>query len=144
MSHLKLVFAFLVIGYIFTHKLWLNWLARLSPEMGLVVKQVIIAALIYNLHHLDGSVRPAHVWTLGVYLIYLAFQIIFNYQSKWIRESGSDPVDEQTPDGVLYHNARHLTDNMELARILTFVVVPALLVFAGGHVLRRGQRANLD
>lgn len=144
MLHLKLAVAFVVMGYIFTHKLWLNWLGSLSPEVGLLVKQVIIAGLIYNLHHLDGSIKPFHIYALGIYLIYLAFQIIFNYQSKWIKESGSDAVEEQTPDGVLYHNARHLITDPEIARLVTFVLVPASLVLIGGLVIRRGQNAALN
>lgn len=142
--HLKLALAFMVMGYIFTHKLWLNWLASLSAESGLLVKQVIIAGLIFNLHRLDHSIAGLRVHALGIYLIYLAFQIIFNYQSKWIAESGSYAVEEQTPDGVLYHNTRHVVSEPEKARIVTFVIAPAVLVLAGGLLMRNGQKANLD
>jgi hypothetical protein len=83
------------------------------------------------------------VYGVGVYLVYLAFQIIFNYQSKWITESGSKNVEEQTPDGVLYHNIRSVM-NSEEARIVTFAVIPFVLVLIGSKFIRNGQKLNLN
>jgi len=143
MIHLKLALGFLILGFIFTHKAWLNWLASLPIETGLLVKQAIILAVIYNLHYIDPSVRPYRVYGIGVYLVYLAFQIIFNYQSKWMIESGSDRVEDQTPDGVLYHRVRAVTDP-ETARLFTFVLVPFVLVIFGSKFIRNGQKLNLN
>lgn len=78
------------------------------------------------------------MYGIGVYLVYLTFQIIFNYQSKWMGESGSERVEEQTPDGVLYHGARAFVDP-ETARLFTFV-----LVLAGSRLIRNGQKLNLN
>lgn len=141
--HLKLALGFLVLGFIFTHKLWLNWLGSLSVEAGLFVKQLVIFTVIYNLHLIDPSIKPYRVYGVGVYLVYLAFQIIFNYQSKWITESGSKNVEEQTPDGVLYHNIRSVM-NSEEARIVTFAVIPFVLVLIGSKFIRNGQKLNLN
>jgi hypothetical protein len=143
MIHLKLALGFLIFGFIFTHKLWLNWLGSLSVEAGLAVKQALILLTIYNLHYIDPSIKPYRMYSLGVYLIVLAFQIIFNYQSKWIKESGSERVEDQTPDGVLYHNARHFTDP-ETARLVTFVMVPVILVIIGSKFIHNGQKLNLN
>lgn len=143
MIHLKLALGFLVLGFIFTHKLWLNWLASLPIETGLFVKQAIILAVIYNLHYIDPSVRPHRVYGIGVYLVYLAFQIIFNYQSKWVSESGSQSVEDQTPDGVIYHRIRSVVDP-ETARLFTFVIVPFVLVIFGSKFIRNGQKLNLN
>lgn len=143
MIHLRLAIGFLILGFIFTHKLWLNWLASLPIETGLLVKQAIILAVIYNLHYVDPSVRPYRVYGIGVYLVYLAFQIIFNYQSKWMGESGSERVEEQTPDGVLYHRARAFVDP-ETARLFTFVLIPFVLVLAGSRLIQNGQKLNLN
>jgi len=131
------------LGFIFTHKLWLNWLASLPIETGLLVKQAIILAVIYNLHYIDPSVKPYRVYGIGVYLVYLAFQIIFNYQSKWVVESGSHRVEDQTPDGVLYHRVRAVADP-ETARLFTFVLVPFVLVIFGSKFVRNGQKLNLN
>lgn len=143
MIHLKLAFGFLILGFIFTHKLWLNWLASLPIEAGLIVKQAIILGVIYNLHYIDPSVKPYRIYGLGVYLVYLAFQIIFNYQSKWVIESGSDRVEDQTPDGVLYHRMRSIADP-ETARLVTFVLIPFCLVLLGSKFIRNGQKLNLN
>ena len=141
--HFRLAIGFLILGFIFTHKLWLNWLASLPIEVGLLVKQTIILAVIYNLHYIDPSIRPYRVYGIGVYLVYLAFQIIFNYQSKWVAESGSASVEDQTPDGVLYHRMRAITD-AETARLFTFVLVPFVLVIFGSKFIRSGQKLNLN
>lgn len=143
MIHLKLAFGFLILGFIFTHKLWLNWLASLPIETGLIIKQAIILGVIYNLHYIDPSVKPYRVYGIGVYLIYLAFQIIFDYQSQWISESGSGRVEDQTPDGVIYRRTRAVTDP-ETARLITFVLVPFVLVLIGSRFIRTGQKLNLN
>lgn len=146
MLHLKLALAFALIGLVFTSRTWLSWLHGLGPEQGLVVKYVAILGTILFLDAADPTLKFEHkTQALGAVMILAAFNIIFNYQSGWIEDSGSDNVQIQTPDGALYHRARkNLNLDPELARILTFVVVPFGLVFFGSRLVRDGARLNLD
>lgn len=82
---------------------------------------------------------------LGVLLVYVAFNIIFNYQSGWISDAGASNVERQTPDGAVYHRARtNLNLNPDLARLVTFVIVPFAMVLGGSKLLRNGQNLNLN
>jgi hypothetical protein len=141
MTHqsLRLASAIAAAGFIFTSRPWLRWLNTLSPEAGLLVKNVIIFLIVYGLHvFVDGGVRPPHVQALGLLLVYTGFMLVFNYQSRWIEEASAPEVEKQTPDGAMYERARTtLGLSPDAARILAFVVAPFVLVFVGSH-LRRG------
>ena len=146
MYHFRLALAFAVIGFVFTSRPWLRWLHTFSPEVGLAIKHVAILASIMMLNFADPTIKPEYkTGAIGIFLVYLAFMIVFNYQSKWVEDAGSSNVQDQTPDGVLYLRARtNLNLNPDLARLLTFVVVPFVLVFTGSRLLRRGQKLNLE
>jgi hypothetical protein len=133
-------------GFIFTSKTWLQWLHTFNPEAGLVIKHVAILLSIMMLNFADPSIKLEYkTGALGIFLVYMAFMIIFNYQSKWVEESRSSNVQDQTPDGALYVRARtNLNLNPDLARLVTFVLVPFVLVFTGSRLLRRGQKLNLE
>jgi hypothetical protein len=146
MMHLKLALAFAIAGYIFTSKLWLRWLHSLGPEQGLVVKWVAILGCIFAIDRVDPTIKLEHkTQALGIVMILASFNIIFNYQSEWIDESGSGNVEVQSPDGALYHRARtNLGLNPDVARIITFVLVPFVLVLGGSKLLRNGTKLNIN
>jgi len=146
MIHLRLAIAFGVVGLVFTSRPWLRWLHTLTPEQGLAVKWMAILASIFLLDVADPTLKLTHkTQALGVVMVLAAFNIIFNYQSEWIDESGSANVQVQTPDGALYHRARiDLGLSPEMARIAVFVVVPFVLVFFGSRLVRSGQKLNLN
>jgi len=76
-QRVRLASAIAAAGFIFTSRPWLRWLNTLSPEMGLLVKNVIIFLIVYGLHvFVDGGVRPPHVQALGLLLIYTAFTLV--------------------------------------------------------------------
>lgn len=106
--------------------------------MGLLVKNVIIFLIVYGLHvFVDGGVRPPHVQALGLLLIYTAFTLVFNYQSRWIDEAGTPEVEKQTPDGATYERARTMLGmSPDTARLFAFVLVPFVLVFVGTRLQR--------
>jgi len=111
----------------------------------MLIKNVVVLFVIYLTHLIDPSVSVPHIQAIGAFLIYLAFMMIFNYQSDWIEESGSGNVGDQTVDGAVYHRARetlHLSP--DVARLVTFVLVPGLLVFAGSRLVRNGQKVRID
>lgn len=142
--HVRLAGAVALAGLVFTSRPWLRWIATLGPEAGLVVKNIIIFCVIYLLHFVDGLVGPPRRQALGFLLMYMAFDIIFNYQSGWIKESGAEAVERQTPDGAIYHRARGAGLGPDGARFVTFVVAPFLLFMAGSFIIKSGQTLNLD
>ena len=146
MIHLRLALAFAAVGLVFTSRPWLRWLHTLAPEQGLAVKWSSILMTIFILDRADPTLKLEHkTQALGVIMILAAFNMIFNYQSEWIDESGSENVQVQTPDGALYHRARKdLGLAPEAARLAVFVAVPFLLVFFGSRLVRNGTNLNID
>jgi hypothetical protein len=142
--HVKLAGAVAVAGLIFTSRTWLQWINTLGPETGLIVKNVIIFFVIYILHFVDGLVGPPRRQALGFLLMFIAFDIIFNYQSGWIKESGCENVERQTPDGAIYHRVRELGMEPDAARLVTFVLAPFLLFMTGSYIVKNRQKLNLD
>ena len=108
------------------------------------MKNIVIFIVIYVLNAVDDVVGPPRSQALGYLLMFMAFNIIFNYQSEWIEDLGAENVERQTPDGAIYHRVRGVGLGPDAARVVTFVVVPFLLFMAGSFVLRRGQKLNLD
>ena len=146
MIHLRLALAFALVGLVFTSRSWLKWLHSLSPEHGLLVKWGSILASIFLLDYADPTLKLEHkTQALGVVMILAAFNMIFNYQSEWIDESGSENVQVQTPDGALYRRARtNLGLSPDFARILVFVLIPFFLVFFGSRLVRNGTKLNVE
>ena len=141
MTHqkLRLATAIAAAGFIFTSRPWLRWLNVLSPEVGLLVKNVVIFLTVFSLHYVDGLIGPPHRQALGILLVYMGFTLVFNYQSRWIEESGAVEVEKQTPDGAMYERARMtLGLSPDTARIVTFVIAPFVLVLVGAHLTRGG------
>ena len=146
MMHLKLALAVAFVGFVFTSRQWLQALQKLGPEPGMIAKQLSILVAIFILASADPSIKFAtHHQAIGVLLVYVAFNIIFNYQSEWISDVGASNVERQTPDGAVYHRSRtNLNLNPDMARLVTFVVVPFVMVLVGSKLLRNGQKLNLD
>lgn len=143
--HFQLAIAIAIIGFIFTSRAWLNTLHTLSPEAGLILKNVIIFSIILILHVMNSEVATPHRQALGVFFIYIAFLMIFNYQSDWIDESDSENVSRQTVDGAVYNRARTtLNLDPDSSRLVTFVVAPFLLVLFGTQLIKNRQLVNLD
>lgn len=133
-----------LLGFLFTSKPWLQWLNTLSPEGGLLVKNVIVFLSIYILHFFDRVVARPHMNALGILLMYTAFMMIFNYQSEWISDNNFNRVGEQTLDGAAYHRMRSTFGlSPEMSRLVVFVVIPFVLFYAGNALRQRGQRLNL-
>jgi hypothetical protein len=142
--HVRLAGAVALAGLIFTSRTWLGWINTLGPEAGLIVKNIIIFTVIYILNAIDDVIGPPRRQALGYLLMFMAFNIIFNYQSGWIEDLGAENVERQTPDGAIYHRVRGAGLGPDAARIVTFVLAPFLLFMAGSFMLRNGQKLNLD
>ena len=146
MTHARLALAFATVGLVFTSRPWLQWLHGLGPEIGLAVKWAAILGSIFIIDLVDPKLKLEHkTQALGAVMILAAFNMIFNYQSEWIDESGSRNVQVQTPDGALYHRARdNLGLSPEAARVVVFGLVPFVLVFFGSVLVRDGTKLNID
>lgn len=146
MIHLRLAAAMALVGLIFTSRPWLTFLKKFGPETGLLVKYVSIVLAIFILKISDPSLKVGTLHqALGAVLIAIAFLMIFNYQSEWVEEAGAEKVEIQTPDGAVYHRARNtLGLTPGAARLVTFVLIPFLLVLFGSKFIRNGQKINLD
>ena len=112
----------------------------------MLIKWCSILVAIFLLDYADPTLKMEHhTQALGVIMVLAAFNMIFNYQSEWIDESGSENVQVQTPDGALYRRARqNLGLDPEWARILVFVLVPFMLVFFGSRLVRNGKKINIE
>jgi hypothetical protein len=142
--HVRLAGAVALTGLVFTSRTWLGWINTLGPEAGLIVKNIIIFIVIYILNAIDDVVGPPRRQALGYLLMFMAFNIIFNYQSGWIEDIGAENVERQTPDGAIYHRVRGVGLAPDAARIVTFVVVPFILFVIGSFMFGNRRKLNLN
>ena len=143
-SHTQLALAVGAAGFVFTSRAWLQWLHRFNPETGLILKNIMILLFILGLHFIDKSVG-FHRQALGLFMIYVAFTMVFDYQSEWIEDAEADNVERQTVDGAVYHRMKNTIGlNPDMARIVTFVIVPFLLVLFGSWFVRDGQVISFE
>jgi hypothetical protein len=145
MLHLRLAATFAVLGFVFTSKQWLQWLNKYNPETGLIIKHTIILLSIYILAWSDPYIKFVHHHqAIGVLLLYVTFVMIFNYQSEWIKDVKAEKVEEQTFDGVVYHRSKQIPNiEPQMARIVSFVIIPFILVIIGSQLVHRKQNVNL-
>jgi len=146
MLHIRLAAVIALLGFVFTSRPWLQWLNTLGPEVGLFIKHVTILLSIFLLSNVDPRIKFVHHGqAVGVLLMYMAFVMIFNYQSDWIQDIKADNVGDQTIDGAIYHRSREtLKLSPEMSRLLTFVVIPFVLVLAGSKLVNSKRNVNID
>jgi hypothetical protein len=146
MMHIRLAATIAALGFVFTSRPWLQWLHTLDPEMGLLVKHIVILTAIYLVGLIDPYIKFVHHrQVIGALLVYVSFVMIFNYQSDWIQDANADNVGDQTLDGAVYNRSREVFKlSPEISRLVTFVVVPFLLVLGGSRLLHHGQKLSID
>lgn len=143
-THTQLALAIGVAGFVFTSRSWLRWLHKFNPEIGLILKNVMIVLFILGLHFIDKKVG-FHRQAIGIFMIYVAFTMVFDYQSEWIEDAEADNVERQTVDGAVYHRIKNtLKFDPDVARIITFVIVPFLLVLFGSRFINDGQDIKFE
>jgi len=113
--------------------------------MGLIIKHSVILLSIYILAWSDPYIKFVHHHqALGVLLLYMTFVLIFNYQSGWIKDIKAENVEEQTFDGVIYHRSKQIPNiEPQMARIVSFVIIPFILVIIGSQLVHHKQKVNL-
>jgi hypothetical protein len=146
MMHIRLAAVIALLGFVFTSRPWLLWLHTLSPEIGLFIKHSVILLSIFVLSNVDPRIKFVHHGqAVGVLLLYISFVTIFNYQSDWIQEIKADNVGDQTIDGAIYHRSREILKlSPDMSRMLTFVVIPFVLVLIGSKLVNSKRNVNID
>lgn len=143
MAQLRLALAVAFVGFVFTSQTWLNFLGTLGPEVGLGAKCLAILLSILFIDRIDPSVHLIHSQyrPVDLILVYGALALIFGYRSKWVDDSGSKAVIEQTVDGAVYDRVKKETNlDPEKTRLVTFVLLPFLIVIFGLVVKRITNR----
>ena len=101
---------------------------------------------IFVLSRIDPRIKFVHHGqAVGVLLLYVAFVMIFNYQSDWIQDAKADNVSDQTIDGAIYNRSREILKlSPEMSRLVTFVVIPFVLVLVGSRLVNSKRIVNID
>jgi hypothetical protein len=146
---LKLSITFGFLGFIFSSRMWIKTIDKLTPTKGLLIYYIIIYISIYILSQLGLVIGHSkitnYIHTLGVVMILFSFFIIFNWESEYINIVTKGDFDNkkiskiylQSEDGATFDFYYNITKNIELSRILTFVVTPIVLTFVGSILIEK-------
>ena len=153
---LKTAAAFAVIGYLFSSRQFILFLNRMNPFQGLLfyyLQLFVTLEVLQAFGLVIGGVKlQSLTQTLGELLMVFAFFILVDQESAWVAHVTGEPegkdkdypvVYTQAEDGAVYYLwTTYVTSNPDVARILTFVVTPAVfvaigLVLTGGKAVRR-------
>lgn len=154
---LRTAIAFAVLGFLFSSRTVILTLNSLTPIQGLLIYYLEIFLTLEFLQWIGlvvGGIQMRNLLqTLGELFIIFAFFIIVDFESAWIAyvvgEDKGKKVDypvlyTQAEDGAVYYLwSTYVTSDSEKARILTYVVTPALLVSLGLY-LTGGKRIHRE
>lgn len=145
---LQLSLTFALLGFIFSSRKWIKKIDSLSPTNGLLLYYIIIYITIYILSFfglvIGHSKIKNYTHTLGVIMILFSYFIIFDWESEYINIVTKGDFDRtkvskvylQSEDGATFDLYYKLTKNVELSRILTFVITPFVLTFLGSLLIQ--------
>lgn len=149
--------AFALLGYIFSSRQLILFLNSMNPFQGLLFYYLQLFVTLEVLQWFGlvvGGVRMTSLTqTLGELLMVFAFFIIVDQESAWVayvvgenegKKKDYPVVYTQAEDGAVYYLwSTYVTSDPEVARMLTFVVTPAVLV-AIGLFITGGTRVRRD
>lgn len=145
----KLSATFGFLGFMFSSRIWIKTIDKLSPIRGLLIYYIIIYITIYVLAHfgliIGHSKITNYIHTFGVVMILFSYFIIFDWESEYINIVTKGDFDNkkiskiylQSEDGATFDFFYNITKNIELSRILTFVVTPVVLTFVGSILIEK-------
>lgn len=148
---LSLAVAFAVMGFAFSTRTWLLFLNGLSPLGGLLVYYLVLYASLYGLSRLGlvlfGVKIDKPLQTLGLLLITFSFFLTVDWTSQWgaivTGHLNISNIFLQDEDGVTFWAWSLLIPNLEVCRIMAFVVTPFLLTLGGGALVSKKVRLGL-
>jgi len=154
-KELLLALSFALIGYVFSSRAFLAFLAKLNPVAGLIFYYFILGAVITVLAKL-GLVVLGHriktpLQTLGLVLITFSFFMLVNWESGYVQiatgypENAVSPIMLQSEDGAVWYIWSRLLPyaSVEQRRILTFVLTPFILTLIGGLLVSEKIRLGV-
>lgn len=140
-----LVFAFL--GYVFSSRKFVVFLNTLSPTQGLIFYYFQLFVTLQVLQYLGlvvGGVKIASTMqTIGELFVIFAFFILVDQESRWVQvviqedtkqEQRCPQLYLQSEDGATFEFWSCWFDP-DTARVLTFIVTPAILVSIGTYLM---------
>jgi len=136
----NLPLAFGLIGFLFSSKAWLMFISKLNPIVGLIIYYILLIVVIILLERfgliVSGIKLDTISHTIGVVLIVFAFFITMDWQSCYVRAITGNPCKEDTiyiytEDGLVYYIWSRIFTNLQVLRILTYVVTPVVLSLIG-------------
>lgn len=138
-----LAFAIFVIGYVFNSRFWLLFLNDLDPFAGFVVYYIVLYGGLFTLSRLDLIVFAPKVndiqGTIGLVLMWFGFQATIGWSNPYVQYvttgsfSGASVLYFQCEDGISWQFVTQILGigNIELAWVLAFAVVPAIVALLG-------------
>lgn len=145
---IKLSLSFGVLGFIFSTRYWIKTIDKLSPSQGLLIYYMIMYIAIYILAYfglvIGHSKITNYTHTFGVIMILFAYFIIFNWESEYVNIISKGSFDKnkiskvylQSEDGATFDIFYNLTRDVELSRVLTFIITPIILTFIGSLLIQ--------
>lgn len=143
-----------VAGLVFTSRQWLLYLNVLNSWQGFLVYYGILFLAGFVLSKFGLSIVNIPVKSclqlLGIVMITFSFFLIFNWENPYVQFvttdhfEGASPVFFQTEDGITWWFWTDVLDvqDIPMARVLSFVVTPAVLTLLGSLFVAR-QRFGL-
>lgn len=136
-----------MLGFVFSMREYILFLNGLTPLHGLLVYYAVLGGSLFVLSRMDlvvfGFKIRSLTQTLGLMLITFAFFVVVGWSSPYVQyvatgsTAGASVVFYQCEDGAVWYVWSTLlpTLDVEVLRILSFVLTPFLLVLAGGMLV---------
>lgn len=138
------------IGFAFSSREWILWMAKNSPLVGFAVYEAILLAMLFVLSKMGlvlFSIRIRNpLQVVGLWLITMAVLVPICWESPYINivangsAEGVSAIFFQSEDGMLWYLWGGLTQATEVLRWLTYVVSPFLLAIFGGLLVEQKIR----
>lgn len=134
-------------GFFFTTDAWIKFINSLSPVEGLGVYYICILLILLLLRYIGLKIGNVEFISfrqiIGSLLIFFSFFILFDFASCYQNElvyhnCTTMPINFiQTEDGVVYNFWKKFTPNIQLLRILTYIVTPFVLTLIGIFLIQK-------
>jgi hypothetical protein len=142
---LALAVALATMGFLFSTRQWLLFLDGINPFQGLIVYYIVLYTSLYMLSRLGLTIFGVKIdkplQTLGLLLITFSFFLTVDWTSQYVGIITGKPnisnVFLQDEDGMAFWAWSQLFADVELCRILTFVVTPFFLTLLGGLLVSK-------
>ena len=141
MSSLMLPIILGLIGFIFSTRKWILFADKLNPFVGLMIYYIIITLIILIMQKMGlviaGIEFNSVKHTFASILIVFSFFIVVDWESCYINTvvSGScknmSNIYLQSEDGAIYWIWSHFFTDINVLRIMTYVITPMVLSFIG-------------